>query len=200
MAGRIIPRLAIAFTLIAMTPVFACEIRVRDSAFRTTRDVHKLCVIGTTDDASADAIHDQLTQWLESTDGTLNLDVVRIRADDPELDWRTVGIPSAPPTMPVTVLVGRDNGIGEYFLIDHWEAAPSDVELAAVRDSPIRGQLATELASHLAVLVFAPSVPSSQHPADAHFDRCVSLSTRHVPKGVWEKSFEQITWVIWSSD
>ncbi len=93
---------------------------------------------------------------METTDGAFNLEIVRINADDPETNWQSIGIPSAPPNLPVTVLVGRDNGIGENFVIDHFEPAPSGDELAAIADSPVRRKLARELARNVAVLVLAP--------------------------------------------
>ena len=146
---------------------FACEIRVRDSAFRTTRDFHRLCVIADRDDESADQIFDHLEAWLSKSDGTLNLEIERIDADDPETDWRSLGIPSAPPMMPVTVLVGRDNGIGEHFVIDHWEQAPTEDDLLAIGNSPVRQQLAKQLASNIAVLIYAPGdLPTGRAIAD----------------------------------
>jgi hypothetical protein len=151
--------LACALICLALTSIVACEIRVRDSAFRTTRDIHKLCVIADSTDESAGAIAERITQWLHGTDGNLNLNVVQIDADDPETNWQSLGIPSAPPSLPVTILVGRDNGIAENFLIDHWESAPTDDELAGILDSPARRQLARELAQNVAVLLFAPSHP-----------------------------------------
>jgi hypothetical protein len=154
--------IAVASLCVALTSVIACEIRVRDSAFRMVRDLHKLCVIADSSDESADAIEERLNQWLDQSDGKLNLEIVRIDADDPETNWRSLGIPSAPPAMPVTVLVGRDNGIGESFIVDHWEPAPTIEDLAAIVDSPGREQLAAELAKHVAVLVFAPRDPTSE--------------------------------------
>lgn len=153
--------LAVLALCIALPAALACEIRVRDSAFRMVRDVHRLCVIADASDASADGIHQRLSQWLDQTDGRFNLRIERIDADDPETDWRSLGIPSAPPSLPVTVLVGRDNGIGESFIVDHWEPAPTDEELAAILDSPARRQLSGELAANIAVLVFAPRDPGS---------------------------------------
>ncbi len=161
MARRPTILLTFAAACVALSSVVACEIRVRDSAFRIVRDVHKLCVIADASDESAKSIVQRLNQWLENTDGTFNLEVVRINADDPEANWKSVGIPSAPPKLPVTVLVGRDNGIGESFVIDHFEPAPSDDELSAIADSPARRRLASELAQHVAVLILAAANPTS---------------------------------------
>jgi hypothetical protein len=151
----------LAFSLVcfALTSIIACEIRVRDSAFRTSRDIHKLCVIADSADQSAEEAVERMNQWLHETDDAFNLEIVQIDAGDPETNWRSLGMPSAPPSLPVTVLVGRDNGIAESFIIDHWEPAPTDDELAAILDSPVRRQLAHELAKNVAVLLFAPSDP-----------------------------------------
>ena len=141
---------------IASISAVACEIRVRDSAFRTSRDLHRLCVIADSSDPSAAVIEQRLGDWLDRSNESINLEVVRIDADDPETNWQTIGVPSAPPVLPVTVLVGRDNGIAESFLIDHWEPAPTNQQLASLLDSPARQALADKLARNVAVLVFAP--------------------------------------------
>jgi hypothetical protein len=86
-------------------------------------------------------------------------------------------MPSAPPTLPVTVLVGRNNGLGESFLIDHWDSAPSVQQLSAIADSPVRQQLAAELAKNVAVLIYAPSDPAGPSRAE---DRVKSLVSRGI--------------------
>ena len=75
---------------------------------------------------------------------------------DPEFVWQSIGIPSAPPLLPVTVLVGCDNGAATSFVIDHWEPAPTADQLAALLNSLVRQKLADQLASHIAVLIDAP--------------------------------------------
>ncbi len=153
MLRRTTTLLIIASACCALTHTLACEIRVRDSAFRTIRDVHKICVVGESSDVLADRIEQRLDDWLEATGRTINLEVVRVDGGDPETNWRAIGLPSAPPTLPVTVLVGRNNGTGESFVIDHWEPGPTDEELAAILDSPLRQELAQKLARNVAVLV-----------------------------------------------
>lgn len=155
---------AVVAIALTVTTAIACEIRVRDSAFRTVRDRHRLCVIADSNDTAADGTYERLTRWLDQTDDTMNLEIVRIDADDPETNWRAVGIPSAPPGLPVTVLVGRNNGTGDHFVIDHWEPQPSDEELAGILDSPSRRQLAELLAVSIAVLIFAPGDADSSQP------------------------------------
>ena len=156
MSRRTVSCLILVCFSLGIASLDACEIRVRDSAFRIARDVHKLCVIAQSTDETADVLVQRLNEWLEETDSTFNLEVVRIDADDPETNWQSVGIPSAPSILPVTVLVGRNNGIGESFIIDHWQGTPTQEELSALVDSPIRRQLAHELARNIAVLIYAP--------------------------------------------
>lgn len=151
----------IAVVAVALS-AWACEIRVRDSAFRTVRDLHRLCVIADSSDKQADALQARLEQWLDAKDGTLNLEIVRIDADDPEVSWESVGIPSAPPSLPVTVLVGRNNGLGESFLIDFWETEPNAETLASIAESPVRAELARKLAANVAVLLYAPAEPTEE--------------------------------------
>lgn len=165
--------LALTIVVVALTSVIACEIRVRDSAFRTARDVHKLCVIADSADEAADALFERLSAWLVTIDGAFNLEVLRIKADDPEIDWHSLGMPSAPPSLPVTVLIGRDNGRGEGFVIDYWESAPTADELAAIVDSPVRQQLALELGRNVAVLIYAPGDASQDSPIAARLESLV---------------------------
>lgn len=146
---------------IGSASIDACEIRVRDSAFRMARDQHRFCVIADSDDESVVEIVARLQQRLDSIGDAINLEVLRVDADDPQTDWRSIGIPSRPPQLPVTVLVGRDNGIAESFVIDHWEPAPSDEQLTSLIDSPKRNELAEKLARHLAVLVVVPQDPGA---------------------------------------
>jgi hypothetical protein len=102
--------------LLSSLPAAACEIRVRDAAFRTPRDIHRLCVIANSDDPDADVIAARLEDWLAGPAQSLNVKLVQVIADDPETDWDSFGIPSAPPTLPVTVLFGRSNSAGESFV------------------------------------------------------------------------------------
>ena len=134
--------------------VSACEIRVRDAAFRTPRDVHRLCVIAEADDPEAAEIEERLQTWLRGPAAGLNVRIERVDAHDPETDWNTLGIPSAPPQLPVTVLVGHSNSSGENFVISHWEPAPDDGELERLKSSPLREQLTQKLGRHLAVLLY----------------------------------------------
>jgi hypothetical protein len=134
----------------------ACDVMVRDMAFRMPRDVHRLCVMADSGDPATAEIADQLADWLDREAPDLNIEVVRVAADDPEVRWSDFGIPSAPPVLPVTVLVGTNRETGVNFVIQHWEPAPADNELAALAASPLRDQLQQELGRQLAVVIYAP--------------------------------------------
>jgi hypothetical protein len=134
----------------------ACDILVRDAAFRTPRDMHRLCVMAESGDPAADEIETRLGGWLDQEAIDLNLELVRVNADDPDVRWSDFGIPSAPPVLPVTVLVGTNRETGVNFVIQHWEPAPTDEELAALAGSPLREQLQRELGRQLAVVLYAP--------------------------------------------
>ena len=140
---------------VSMSIASACEIRVRDAAFRMPRDVHRLCVIGESTDQAVDEIHNRLRRQIEAVSDTLNVELARVHVDDPKVQWHTLGIPSAPPLLPVTVLVGRNNGDGTNFVVQHWEPAPTDEDLAALIESPLRAELARQLTKNVAVLIFA---------------------------------------------
>jgi len=76
----------------------ACGTSVRDASFGVPRDVHRLCVIGDATDGSANADYESLAPWLEGPGAGLNLELVRVNADDPEVNWEEHAIPSAPPS------------------------------------------------------------------------------------------------------
>jgi len=128
---------------------------VRMASFSEPREVHKLCVIANAGDAAGDALHARLETALAGYGAELNLELVRVKADDPALDWRALALPSVPPSLPVTVLVGLDSVQRRPFLIDHWEPAPTDDDLAALLGSPVREAVKREVAAHWAVLLYA---------------------------------------------
>ncbi len=134
----------------------ACEYLVRDFAFRARRDVHRLCVMARSGDKSADQIVASLSAWIDGEGSDLNLKLVCVDADDQNVDWAEYGIPSAPPVLPVVVLVGRNYGTGENFVVDHWEPAPQVEDLEALKTSPVRKQLQQELGRRLAVVLYSP--------------------------------------------
>ena len=166
--------LGVAWVMLSIVSSLACEIRVRDAAFRTQRDVHRLCIIAQAGDELAKTITDKLAAWLDGPGKGLNLELVRVEADDPKVEWSNYGIPSAPPSLPVVVLVGKDYGVGESFVIDHWEPGPRSEDLAALETSPVRGQLQQELGRRLAVLLYAPAQGLDSSTAKAVLDEAVS--------------------------
>lgn len=150
------PLLLLLAVCLCANVVSACDILVRDAAFRIPRDMHRLCVMAESGNHVADEIETRLAGWLDQEAVDLNLELVRVNADDPDVRWSQFGIPSAPPFLPVTVLVGMNRETGANFVIQHWEPAPTDEELAALANSPLRRQLQEELGRQLAVVLYAP--------------------------------------------
>jgi hypothetical protein len=142
---------------------FACDnTTVRGAAFYDTRDIHRLAVMANRDDPEGARIEKHLREWLEREGKDLNLEVVRVNADDPQVPWQEYGIPSAPPTVPVVVLSGTSRTERKFFLIDHWEPEPTEADLQALASSPVREALRTELGKRVVVLLHIPasSAPS----------------------------------------
>ena len=77
----------------------ACENAVRDAGFHGPRDIHRLCLITATDDDAAAAQRQRLADWLAGPAAGLNLELVHLCADDPDVQWTSYGIPSAPPSL-----------------------------------------------------------------------------------------------------
>lgn len=183
---RIGPSLVCAFALaLAASCAQACDTgSVRLWAFDQPRDVHKLCVIANADDAEADALHASLASGLAAQAPGLNIELVRIKADDPELRWPVLALPSAPPSMPVTVLVGWDGVERRPFLIDHWEPAPSEEELEALVQSPVRDGLKRDVLNYWAVLLYARGTGETGGAADAVVDAAEKRWAEAHPPGV----------------
>ena len=150
------PIMAAFIVAASVVGTFACEITLRDAAFRTRRDMHRLCVLANADDAAADAIAEQLTKWLDGPGKELNVELIRVNADDPNVKWTDYGIPSSPPSLPVVVLAGRNNGTRETFYIQHWEGGPAPEDLEVLKNSPARENLLRELGGRLAVILYVP--------------------------------------------
>jgi len=165
--------LGVALVLALASAAVACEIKVRDAAFGSPRDMHRLCVMARGDDSSAQSIADELEGWLKKSGAGLNIELVFIAADDPKVRWSEYGIPSAPHRLPVVVLYGRNNGVRQSFFIEHWEPAPDDDDLAALVNSPVRQQLQEQLGGHLAVLLYAPGRNSDSGKSRDTLDQAV---------------------------
>jgi hypothetical protein len=130
---------------------------VRDAAFHAKRDVHRLCLFSRADDPAAQAEFQRLERWAERQGPTLNLALERVNADDPAVVWGDYGIPSPPPELPVTALVGRFAAMRRTFVIDHWQPAPSDADLENLMTSPAREALKKAIAEKWAVILHCPA-------------------------------------------
>ena len=142
----------------------ACDYTtVRSAAFEGPRDVHAFLVTTATGEDQGLALG--LTDWLQANGGDLNLQVTSVSAEDPGVDWASFALPSAPPKLPVTVLVGnRGGGVSSApraFVIDHWEPAPDDAALAALAGSPVREAIKEHVVDAFAVLLYAPGTDGS---------------------------------------
>ncbi len=182
--ARLSTTLILATLLLAgEAAVWACNSgTVRDAAFQGKRDTHRLCVMGNKGDAEADAIYTRLNQWyLENKDG-FNLRVERVIADDPEIRWERYGLPSAPPSFPVTVLVGISLFLQQAFLIEHWEPAPEDNALAALRSTPSLETAKQHLVDVWAVVLYARGSGEGAGQGYAVLERAVKRwETEHAP-------------------
>ena len=154
--------------MLTAAPVWACDTgSIRLWAFDQPRDVHKLCVIANGGDAEGDALYADLAARLAAQAPDLNVEPVRIRADDPELRWPALALPSVPPVLPVTVLVGWDSVEQRPFLIDHWEPAPTEAGLAVLAASPVREAVQRDVVGHWAVVLYAPGTGESEPVVEA---------------------------------
>jgi hypothetical protein len=133
----------------------ACEDQtVRDAAFAQSRDVHRLCVIANAGDSAARRTHERLETWLQDAAKDLNVELVRVAADQAAVVWTEYGLPSAPPSLPVVVLAGRRSAERRSFFIDHWDPAPTADDLEQLKTSPTRRALQRELVRRLAALLY----------------------------------------------
>lgn len=152
----------VALIGLTVSVAVACENAVRDAAFRGPRDVHRLCLITSYDDKTAQPMSEWIAEWLKGPGSDLNLELVHLRAEDPDVEWEKYGIPSAPPTLPVIALIGKNNGTGEHFVIDHWEPRPEGEEFQTLLHSPVRRRMHKTLGKSLAVVLYAPSKESDE--------------------------------------
>jgi len=147
--------LLILFCAAYVPDASACDnVTVRDASFSEPRDMHRLCVIGNTNDTETQDIASKLKTWLETTGAGLNVEVVEVDADDRNVDWEEYGIPSAPPSLPVSVLAGTRNNMRKRFFVDYWEPGPDSENLSNILSSPARDTIRREVSSKLAVLLY----------------------------------------------
>ncbi len=136
---------------------YACDSgTVRDAAFQEKRDLHRLCVIANQDDPAGDEQYERLSKWLETDAKHLNAVLERVASDDPAVRWEEYGIPSAPPSLPVVALVGKFASLRRAFVVEHWEPAPTDKELATLVTSPARDELKEGIRDYWAVVLYSP--------------------------------------------
>ncbi len=166
-------------------PVWACAIgTVRDAGFQGDRNVHRMCIIANTDDASAQEMYDRLATWLRDSGEEMNIDLFRVNADDPGVLWSSFGIPSAPPSLPVVALVGLSPATRMPFIIDYWEPGPSDEDLATLESSPVRDRIKEEVVDAWAVLLYSPGKASDENASQAALDAVSAKWSLEQPQGV----------------
>jgi hypothetical protein len=163
----------------------ACEdATVRDAAFTEPRDVHRLCVMAGADDPAGQELYDRLDTWFKTSGTDLNLELVRVDADDPAVRWEEYGIPSAPPSLPVTVLAGSRYTERRRFFIDYWEPGPAPETLEPMFTSPARDDIRQEVVGKLAVLLYFPGTDGDAGSAEPVLDAVVNRWSAEVPLGV----------------
>ncbi|MCP4642346.1 MAG: FtsX-like permease family protein [bacterium] len=146
-----------AIVLVGLTsgPTQACEeVTVRIAAFQAERNQHLLCVI--TDGDPEPGVMDRLDAWRNGDAAYLNLEIVHVDAGVPDVTWQEYGLPSCPPDLPVTVLVGRQGSSARQFVLDHWERVVTDDDLAVLATSPARDALKKRVVEDDAVLLYSP--------------------------------------------
>lgn len=170
--------------LVPASAVACYDLTVRDAAFGVPRDVHRLCIMAQADDPAGQALHDRLAGWFETRGASLNVELVNVVADDPEVRWDEYGIPSAPPSLPVVVLAGSRHLEQRGFYIDHWEPGPTSDDFEAIRTSPARERIRAEVVRKLAVLLYVPGTDTDTGSAEPVLDAVVSRWSRTLPLGL----------------
>ena len=149
--------LCTAFAWLAAS-AFPCDTTIREEAFSRDRDVHRLAFMSGPRETSDQAAFAEMEKWLTNEGASFNAKLEWVNAGDPQTPWeKSYGIPSAPPSLPVAVLIGADKTeSARSFVIDHWEPGPNADDLAAMLDSPVRKAIRRDLGGHWAVLLFSP--------------------------------------------
>lgn len=163
----------------------ACERgTVWDAAFHAKRDMHRLCIFANESDEQAAEIQERLARWMESDGKNMNIRLERVNADDPAADWKSYGIPSAPPKLPAVALIGEFPRPKRAFVIDHWEPAPADEELAVLRTSPVREAAASAAVDNWAVILYSASSGGASEAHDTAVANVVKSWNETRPPGV----------------
>ena len=163
----------------------ACDdTSVRQATFQAERELHRLCLMADTTDPAADSESARLTAWLVGEAAGLNVAFERVDAHDPGVVWSDYGLPSAPPALPVAVLIGRDNVLRRHFVIDHWEPGPSAAALGLLRTSPVREAIQRDVGNYWAVLLYTPGAGPDGGAAETVLDAVVRRWAQEQPPGV----------------
>jgi len=151
------------FCLFLPNHVTACQyVTVRDACFNEKRDMHRLCVIARKDDPEGRRIYTELRRWLDDEGRGFNAELFYESPDDPDVQWQNYGIPSAPPSTPVTVFSGYHKLGNRKFYICHWEPGPAPDDLGELLTSPLREKIRTELLSKMALFLYVPGTENKQ--------------------------------------
>jgi len=179
------PVLLLLFSGLFAAAASACEdATVRDAAFAESRDVHRLSVVEGPDDPAGEQLYDRLDTWFKTAGTSLNVELVRVDADAPDVRWDEYGIPSAPPSLPVTVLAGSRYAERRRFFIDYWEPGPTSENLERMSTSPARDAMRAELVRRVAVLLYIPGTNGDAGSAEPVLDAVVERWSREVPLGL----------------
>jgi hypothetical protein len=163
----------------------ACDsTSVRDGAFGEPRSVHLLGVMARAGDPAGEKIYANLDEWCKKDGQNLNLELRRVDPDDPEIRWEDYGIPSCPPSLPVTVLAGKGSLGRANFLIYHWEPGPSAQDLEILKTSPAREKIREEAVRRLAVLIHVPASEGDPSGAGDILSRVARAWSAREPMGV----------------
>jgi len=150
---------------------YACDSgTVRDAAFHVRRDTHRLCVVANKDDASARETFSRLDAWLANAGKDLNAAVVRVNANEADVDWASLGMPSAPPSLPVVALIGEFPSPRRPFVIDHWEPTPTEADLNTLIESPARKAIQEALLKSWAVVAYSSGKNGESDDTKSMFD------------------------------
>ncbi len=174
-----------AFSLLP-APAFPCDTTIREEAFSRDRDTHRLAFMSGPRETSDQAAYSQMANWLENEAENFNAKLEWVNTDDPDTAWeKSYGIPSAPPSLPVAVLVGKDKTeSSRAFVIDHWEPSPGQDDLAAMLDSPVRKAIRRDLGGRWAVLLYSPGVAPDAGPGLSVAESIAKKWSESHPPGV----------------
>ena len=175
LVAKIISVTTLLFCCMFFAPdIRACvDVTVRDAAFSERRDIHRICVMGNINDPKSLEIYNNLASWFNTSGTGLNIELLRVDADDPDVRWEEYGIPSAPPSLPVVVLAGTRSNERKRFFIDYWVPFPSEDDLQILKTSPTRETIQREVVRRIAVLLYIPGSGSKAGSAGDVLDSVV---------------------------